>query len=159
MVAVSESLCAFNSGSLTDLYDQPVALRRIEAKDRPWLVDLCKRRYPPYYNALEADAWLLNRVLPNPLQYYATRSANAFQITNLTYTYWAPSKARADIIFICADKGKAWETLSLLRDSIQWARDRNASSWRFETETDYDLKPIMRRLGVTEITPRYHLEL
>ena len=142
----------------------PVYLRRIEKRDRPWLVDLCKRRYSHIYDAGTADAWLLNVVLPNPIQFYATRTANAFQVTNLTTTPWTPQKFKADIVFICADRtspeGKSvWETLSLLRDSIQWARDRRASAWQFETETEHDLKPLMQKLGAKEITPRYRLTL
>lgn len=134
-------------------------MRRIEERDRPWLVDLCKRRYSNKYSAETADAYLCNVVLKNPIQYYATRTADAFQITNLTTTPWTPRDYRADMVFICCDHGKMWQSLLLLRDSIQWARDRRAVAWRFETETDTDLAPIMKRLGVREITPRYHLDL
>jgi hypothetical protein len=137
----------------------PVFLRRLEERDRPWLVDLCKRRYPPYYDAVTADHWLRHVVLTNPIQYYATRTANAFQITNLTTTAWAPTIFKADIVFICCDHDKMWEAIPLLRDSIQWAKDRYAVAWRFETETDYDLAPIMKRLGVGTRTPRYILDL
>ena len=98
-------------------------------------------------------------MLPNPIQYYATRTSDAFQITNLTTTPWAPATFKADIVFVAADHGKMWQLLPLLRDSVQWARDRNAVWWRFETETDFDLAPIMKRIGANEITPRYHLKL
>lgn len=131
----------------------------MEDRDRAWLVDLAWRRYGSQYNATGADAWFTNVVLKNPIQYYATRTANAFQISNLTTTPWQPRVYRADIVFICADHGKMWETLPLLRDSIAWARDRGAYAWRFETETEHDLGPVMKKLGVTELTPRYHLEL
>jgi hypothetical protein len=120
---------------------------------------LCKRRYPPEYDAANADAWMRHVVLKNPQQYYATRTANAFQITNLTCTPWRPSDFKADIVFICADEGKMWEALPLLKDSIKWARDRKAYEWRFETETDFDLKPLMQRLGVFGTTPRYRTSL
>jgi hypothetical protein len=134
-------------------------VRRLEERDRPWLVDLCKRRYPPHYDAETSDAWLRNVVLKNPIQYYATRTRDAFQITNLTTTPWTPAFFKADIVFICADKGKAWQVLPLLKDSIQWARDRHAVAWRFETETEFDLAPIMKRLGAVVLTPRYGLSL
>ena len=101
----------------------------------------------------------MNIVLKNPIQYYATRTSDAFQITNLTTTPWTPAAFKADIVFVCADHGKLWQLLPLLRDSIQWARDRRAAFWRFETETEYDLRPLMHKLGVSEITPRYHLDL
>lgn len=120
---------------------------------------MCKRRYGSKYSAGTAEAWLVNVVLKNPIQYYATRTRDAFQITNLTTTPWSPSAFRADIVFICTDHGKLWQAFALLKDSIQWARDREAVAWRFETETDFDLAPIMRRLGATTLTPRYHLQL
>ena len=98
-------------------------------------------------------------MLKNPIQYYATRTADAFQVTNLTTTPWQPQNFRADIVFICVDHGKLWQAFPLLRDSIQWARDRKAVQWRFESETMYDLKPIMEKLGVRELTPRYCLNI
>jgi hypothetical protein len=123
------------------------------------LVDLCKRRYAHIYDARTADAWLTNIALKNPIQYYATRTKDAFQVTNLTTTPWQPATFKADIVFICADHGMMPQAIALLRDSIQWARDRKAAEWRFETETDIDLKPLMLRLGISEITPRYRLDL
>jgi hypothetical protein len=46
-----------------------------------------------------------------------------------------------------------------MRATIAWARKRNASVWRMVGDTDYDLGPIARRLGCTELTPRYALRL
>jgi hypothetical protein len=120
---------------------------------------LCKRRYPPEYDAANADAWMRHVVLKNPQQYYATRTANAFQITNLTCTPWRPADFKADIVFICAEEGKFVEALSLLRDSIKWARERKAYEWRFETETEFDLGPIVGKLGCKMVTPRYRMSL
>jgi hypothetical protein len=102
---------------------------------------------------------MFNVVLKAPNQFYATRTADAFQVTNLTCTPWAPKRFTADIVFIAANGNKVWQAFALLKDSISWARDRRATQWRFETETDHDLGIIMRKLGVREITPRYRLEL
>lgn len=139
--------------------DFPVLVRRVEESDRAWLVDLCKRRYPPHYDLGATEAWIINAVLKNPINFYATRSADAFQITNLFAPPWAPTQLKADVVAICADDGEIWQAFLLLRDSIAWARSRNASHWRFETDTAYDLGPIMRRLGATEVTPRYTLNI
>jgi hypothetical protein len=123
------------------------------------VVDLCLRRYPPHFDIETATVWVINNVLKNPIQYYATRSADAFQITNLTTTPWTPKTFKADVVAVCADHGKVWQLLNLFRDSIDWARQRNAAAWRFETETAYDLKAIMQRLGAADLTPRYQLTL
>jgi hypothetical protein len=123
------------------------------------VVDLCLRRYPKHYDIDCAATWVVNAVLKNPIQYYATRSANAFQVTNLTTTPWTPKTFKADIVAVCADHGKMWELLPLFRDSIRWARERDAFAWRFQTDTQYDLAPIMKRLGIEQLTPRYVLEL
>lgn len=88
-----------------------------------------------------------------------TRSADAFQITSLTTTPWTPQAYQAEVMAICADHGKMWQAVKLLRDSIQWARDRRAVGWNFSTETQYDLAPIMKRLGAVALTPRYRLDL
>jgi hypothetical protein len=116
------------------------------------------RRYPKHYDIDTAAAWVINSVLKNPIQYYATRSSDAFQITNLTTTPWTPKTFKADIVAVCADHDKVWQLCELFRDSIRWARQRDAVAWRFQTDTEFDLAPIMKRLGIDTITPRYVLE-
>lgn len=161
MVDLPESLRTLGRREHPESDDLGVAVlvRRLEESDRPWLIDLCKRRYPPYYDTVTAENWISHAVVRNPIQFYITRTPNAFQITNLTASAWTPKEFTADIVAVCCDHGKMWEIFPLLRDSIRWARDRNALRWRFETDTEYDLGLIMRRLGASEITPRYCLNL
>jgi hypothetical protein len=127
----------------------------VEESDRSWLVDLCKRRYPPHYDTSTAEYWIINNVLKNPISFYMTRTDNAFQITNLSAMAWTPKDQTADIVAVCADFEKLWELFPLLRDSMRWAQERGAKRWRFETDTEYDLKAIMKRLGAADETPRY----
>ena len=134
-------------------------ITRLDEKDRGWCVDLCKRKYPPHYDTSTAEAWIINVVLKNPLSFYATRTNDAFQITNISSTAWTPTILRADIVAVCADTGKMWQVLPLLKDSIRWAKERKIHIWRFETETEFDLTPIMHRLGAKTMTPRWNLEL
>ena len=161
MVDIPESLCPSGRSSGAEFTDfgVPVLLRRLETRDRPWLVDLFRRRYPPHWNVATADAWIAEAVLPNPIQFYATRNADAFQITSITTNPWTPQTFQADVVALCCEHDKIWQTFPLLRDSIQWSRDCHCHQWRFGTETDYDLAPIMKRLGAGNITPRYHLNL
>lgn len=138
--------------------DVAVLVRRLEENDRTWLVDLCRRRYPPHYDIGAAENWISHAVVRNPVQFYATRSPNGFQITNLTANAWTPRDFTADVTVILCDFGHVWEALPLLRDSMKWARERRAIRWRFETDTEHDLAPIMKRLGVPPVTPRYCLD-
>lgn len=159
MVDLPESLQSLGRGIDAERSELgvPVLVRRLEEGDRAWLIDLCKRRYPPHYDTLTAESWISHAVLRNPIQFYITRSPNAFQITNLSASAWTPKEFTADVVAVCCDSGKMWEIFPLLRDSMRWAKERNAVRWRFETDTEYDLGAIMRRLGATELTPRYAL--
>jgi hypothetical protein len=72
---------------------------------------------------------------------------------------WLAGELEANVVFICADDGCMWQALRLLRCSIDWARRRRCTTWRLASETDYDLGPLARRLGVTEQSPRFILQL
>ena len=161
MVDVPESLCPSGRtvGAEFPDFGVPVLLRRIETRDRPWLVDLFRRRYPSHWNVATADAWIAEVVLTNPIQFYATRNADAFQITSIATSPWTPQTYRADVVGLCCDHGKIWQLLPLLRDSIQWSYDCQCHEWRFANDTGFDLGPIMKRLNAGIITPRYQLNL
>jgi hypothetical protein len=68
---------------------------------------------------------------------------------------WLPSEPECIVLFVCADDGAGWEALRLLRDSIAWARGRKCAVWRLSSDTDAELVMLARRLGITEISPRY----
>jgi len=68
---------------------------------------------------------------------------------------WLPAEPECIELFVCADDGKMWQALKLLRDSIDWARKRRCAMWRLSSDTDSDLVGLAKRLGVTEISPRY----
>jgi hypothetical protein len=87
-----------------------------------------------------------------------TRSDGAFQITNLTMSPWTPTLPQADIVAVCAEDDCVWQVSELMRDSMKWAKQRGAWEWRFESNTDFDLGPIMRRLGAKTISPRYSMK-
>ena len=161
MVDLPESLRTLGrrKHSKSDNVDVAVLVRRVEASDRSWIVDLCKRRYPPHYDTSTADIWITNAVLPNPIQYYMTRTPNAFQITNLSAMAWTPKEFTADVVAVCCEFDHMWEIFPLLRDSARWALERRATRWRFEGDTEYDLSPVMKRLGANVQTPRYSMNL
>jgi hypothetical protein len=68
---------------------------------------------------------------------------------------WLPAEPEAILLFVCADEDRGWQALRLLRDSVAWARKRRCAMWRLSSETDADLVMLAKRLGATEISPRY----
>ena len=89
------------------------------------------------------------------MTFYATRTDNAFQITMLSVMPWLPAEPEAILIFACADEHQGMQVVRLLRDSIAWARGRRCAIWRLSSDTDADLLLIAKRLGASEISPRY----
>ena len=120
---------------------------------------LGRKRYPAEFDPIASIQWFLNSVLPNPLIYFSARTENAFAISHLHANPFRGGRIVVDIMFICADHGAMWEAVELGEASIAWARDHNAKAWQISSDTDIDLGPIARRLGCTEISPRYVLEL
>jgi hypothetical protein len=89
--------------------------------------------------------------------FYAARTQDAFCITLLSITPWLPTEIDANVIFLCADDDCMWQGLRLLRCSIEWAKRRNATLWRMSSDTDYDLRMLAKRVGATEVAPRFVL--
>jgi hypothetical protein len=128
-------------------------------EDLPWLSYLCKKRYSDRYDEEGTINWFRNICLKGPLLFQPIRTDNAFCITMLSVLPWLPAEWEANVVFICADVGAGWDAIHLLRASIEWGRKRKAHRWRLMSETDFDLAPLAKRLGATELSPRYSLRL
>ena len=125
--------------------------------DVPWLDYLCKKRYSREYDPEGTTAWFINRVLTAPIMFYAARTQDAFCITMLSTVPWIPMAIEANVVFLCADDDCMWQAMRLLRCSIVWSRRRKCTLWRLSSDTDYNFRPIARRLGATALEPRYIL--
>ena len=130
-------------------------IQLITEHDIPWLNYICKKRYSNRYDSSTTENWFRNIVLKSPMTFYATRMSDAFQISMLSVMPWLPAEPECIELFVCADDGKMWQALKLLRDSIDWARKRRCAMWRLSSDTDSDLVGLAKRLGATEISPRY----
>jgi len=120
---------------------------------------LFKRRYPNNYDAVTSDAWMSEVVLKAPKMFYAARTDDAFLVALITSPPWLPDDYEVYVTVVCADHGKVWQTLPLLRSSVEWARRRRAVSWHFQSDTLNDIGPLMRRLGACVQKPRYKIDL
>jgi hypothetical protein len=133
--------------------------RVLTETDVPWLFGLCRKKYSHKYDALSTELWFRNQVLKNPLLYLPQRTDNAFCISMLTTLPWVPTEFEASIVFICADDGAGFEALKLMRASVAWAHSRRCVAWRCSSETDSDLTAFCRRVGATELSPRFTIRL
>jgi hypothetical protein len=125
--------------------------------DLPWLTNLCLRRYSPHYDPPGAEGWFRNTVLKSPILFYPARTGNAFTITMIACEPWEPSQFTANVVFTCCEDGFMWDTIQLLRDSVDWGRKRRCVAWRMWSDTDYNVGPLARRVGAAEYLPRYGL--
>ena len=127
--------------------------------DIQWLIFLGKKRYGIDFDYATAESWFRNIVLKSPLMFHAVRTANAFSISMISTLPWMPAEFECNVVFVCADDGAMWEAFKLMRDSIEWARKRKCTRWRLSSDTSVDLCNMARRLGATEISPRFTLVL
>lgn len=130
-------------------------MRLLTEADIPWLVYLCKKKYSNRYDSATTENWFRNVVLKSPMTFYATRTDAAFQISMLSIMPWFPAEPECSAIFACAEDGALWDVIKLMRDSIEWARRRRCSMWRLSSDTAADFEHLAKRLGATEIAPRY----
>lgn len=127
--------------------------------DIPWLCNLFRKKYPTTYDAFATEGWFRNHVLKQAMLFVPVRTDNAFCITMLSTAPWIPAELEANVVAICADDNAIWEALHLLRHSIEWARFRKCGVWRMTSDTDTDLAMFARRLGATELSPRFSMRL
>jgi hypothetical protein len=127
--------------------------------DEQWVYSLCKKRYSHKFNEEGTANWMRNWVLKRPDLYHHCRTQNAFCISYLSKRPWAPTEIECSVMMVCADEKPTalWEALSCLRASIEWGRRMKATTWKLMSDTEYDLAPVARYLGVKEISPRYVL--
>lgn len=117
------------------------------------------KRYPSdQFDHFAAEGWIRNTVLKSPILFLPVRTDNAFLIAMLSTVPWTPAEFEVNVMMVCADHGAMWEAIGLLRASINWARLRKCSNWRLTSEND-DLTMLARRVGATEISPRFTLRL
>ena len=133
--------------------------RLLTEGDTPWMLDLGDRRYPDRYDRLGTEQWYRNIVLKGPMMFLPLRTDNAFLIAMLSTTPWTPATPECNIVLVCAEEGRMYEAITLLRASIEWAKRRKCSLWRLSSETDFDLQPIAFKLGAREANVRYVLRL
>ena len=129
------------------------------ADDLPWLLTLCERRYSARYDSKTTQAWYINLVLKNPQLYLAERTDHAFCITHIYVLPFTGKDIIADVMFLCAEEGTMWDTVRLMRSSIDWAKERNGRKWQIASDTDFDLTPLAKRVGAKFLAPRCVLDL
>lgn len=133
----------------------PHGIRLIKEDDIEWGIDLALRRYPERFDLLAGENWMRNVVLRQPWMFFSIRTDNAFCITLLATIPWLPGDMEANVVAVCAEPGRGWEAAKLLRVSLEWAKRRKCTEWRFRVETEYDIGPLARRIGATELPPCY----
>ena len=141
---------------MVDVHQQPRTLYRPDINldpwlmtedDLPWLHFLFKKKYDSRFDAVTTENWYRNVVLKAPLMFYPVRLQNSFLIGMLSCVPWLPNDFDCHVACLCADDGAGWEVLRLLRGSIAWARTRKCKHWMINSDTEYDVSPLARRLG------------
>jgi hypothetical protein len=127
--------------------------------DTDWMIRLGVKRYPPEYDPIGTEQWFRNIVLKSPMLFFPYRSENAFIIGMISCLPWLPAEFECNVIAACADDGAMWQVFPLLRASVDWARKRKCNTWRIVSETEFDFCQIAKRIGATEVSPRYVMRL
>jgi hypothetical protein len=132
--------------------------RLIVEGDAEWLSHMLRKRYAKSYNASGTERWLWDYVWTHKDIYHGCRTRNAFCISLLTKRPWS-YEIECSVLIVCCEEGPThlWEALSCLRSSIEWGRTMRATTWKLASDTDYDLAPVARYLGLTGISPRFVL--
>lgn len=131
------------------------SVRVCTAADLPWVMSLAYRRYGPY------DPGKVLRFLVSAIddpKGLLLRSDEAFLIASAYEPMWS-NTPECNVLFLCAEEGAHWQTISLLQTSIDWARAKACCKWWLGSETESDIGALAKRVGAEPTWPRYKLEL
>lgn len=154
LVAQPES--AVQVSRLVDTVDRPRLMRE---EDLEWLHYLCLKRYDQRYSPESTELWFRDTVLKSPMMFLPVRTDDAFLIALIAVLPWLPNEFECNMIFGCADTDCMWQLVKLLRVSIEWARRRKCTIWRVSSDTEYDFRPLAKRFGAAEASPRWLIRL
>lgn len=140
---------------MLDSTQQASDVRHLTVADLPWMMSLAYSRYGPY-DPGRALTYLLN-VLQDQFA-LCIRSAESFLIASRVVPLWG-TPPECHIVFLCAAPGAHWQAITLLRQSVAWARDNGCCKWWFGSETRFDVRSLAKRVGAQEAWPRYKLDL
>lgn len=136
-------------------------MRTIDENDRAWILALCEHKYGKHYDYVSTELWVRETVLKNPMKFFPVRSDHAFLIATLGCSPWTPTIFEAEVLLVCAEDGKMWHALHLMRASVEWAWQRKCAIWRIGVGWDFqggELGPLARRCGAKEIKPMYMID-
>lgn len=138
---------------------EPKAYRLVKVDDIPWMADLARRRYPANFDIEAATLWMENIVMRQPMVFYPIRTDHAFMVTFIALMPWRPGEPEANVALLCAEEDHFWDAIRLARASLNWAYKRNCFKWGFNSDTEFDIGPIAKRMGIIELRPRYVVNL
>lgn len=133
-------------------------MRTLTSDDVPWVRSIFNKRFSNRYDGDCSEQWLREKVLPHPALYYAARTDDAYLIALLSTNPWTPADFDCHVITVCADLGRVWQTLPLLRACLDWARKRKCVRWNYQSDTSHDIEPLMRRIGAKKLA-RFQVDL
>lgn len=151
-------------GSLTELElkahegERPCAhpITVVTVNDLPWLLSLASERYR-HFDPGRTLLWLMG-ALQNK-DGLVIRTSDAFSIASILTPAWHPKESECHVLFLCAAVGAHWQAISLLRETIRFARERKCVRWWFSSETEHAIDQLARRVGAEPAVMRYKLDL
>lgn len=134
-------------------------MRRATIDDLDWMIDLAVKRFPKIVQDRDAtESWLAN-ALVNP-SFCVLLDDHGFAIGVGGTTIFNKHYTVANIHTLVTEKGNhIWEAIRMARHIKLWAEQHGAEELYLADSTDIDLGPIAKRIGATEITPRYVVKL
>lgn len=123
------------------------------------MLELSAKRYSNRYDLRAGEMWFRHVCLKQPTVFLPLRTDGAFLVVLISTLPWLPSEWEANMVHLCAEDGCMWEAVRLVREGIAWAKQRRCTEFRMSSETSYDLGPIAKRAGMTELRPKYCVRL
>lgn len=135
--------------------------RRATVTDAPHMLEIAQRAYREWPIDWPAVLGWLYGHLDDP-RVFGCLSGDAATITMAAEWHWCigmPPKLEIAMVYL-AGVAQVWDVVRCLRLTAQWGRSIRAERFRVDSDTDVDLAPLARRIGLPfRATPGYSVRL
>jgi len=127
----------------------------IKPEDVPWVLSLAHQRYHSFD---PGGALVALTSAMHELSAIAWRTPHAFLVATIVRPLWNPNRPECHVLALCAEAGHHWEAARLLRQSREWAIDKQCARWWFWSETEHRIGALAERVGAKLGAERYLID-
>lgn len=132
-------------------------MRPLTQKDFSWCHAICAKAYPGEWDAVDGELWF-TEILRRE-DYYLARGDHSVLVGAVGRLPYKREKIVANMKMLASDGSAGFETVTIVKSFMAWAKKNGASYLKFDSPDYVDFAPLARRVGAKPHGPSYAMDL